>query len=120
MSDDKKRAIEAIRKVAEAKIAPYTKKAAKALEKGARKKIKELGMNPKDVEKALIAAEMVRSGKVEGSIKIGKNTRLKAEVDAKKKALKLKLNHKLGKNTNLSGEYDSGSKSGRVGFTHNF
>ena len=86
--ENKDRAIAALRKVAEKKAAPYVKKAGKKVQ---RKIANFTGLDKKTLGKALAVAEMARSGKLKGSARIGKNTRLKGEIDVKNKSIKAGL-----------------------------
>ena len=74
------------------------KKAAKsALRKVAGKvtvdKLKELGLSKSELgqaaAKAAAVAETARTGKIKGSVKVGKNKRLSGSYDHKKKAIEL-------------------------------
>lgn len=94
MSDqDKKAAKQALRKLAGHYAKPYTKKATKKVEKVAKRGLASLGISEDDAKKALALAEIARTGKVKGSMKLGKNTRLEGEIDAKKKSGKVSLKH---------------------------
>lgn len=89
MSENKSnrgRAIAALKKAAGKKAKPHTKKLA-------RKALKELGADNKTVAKALYLADMARKGKVKGKVRLGENTSLEGELDAKKKSISARLKH---------------------------
>jgi hypothetical protein len=92
---DKKRAIDALRKIAEAKVKPYKKKLSKKVEKYAKTKLKDLGVDPKMASKVAALAQIIKTGKIRGKYRIGKNTRLEGEIDAKNKSVKAELKHEF-------------------------
>ena len=92
--DDEKRAKDAITKLALRRLNPLKKAITDKVEDEVTDFTEEnLGIDKASLEKALMMAEIARSGRVKGKHRLGDNTTLEGELDFKNKGWKLGLKH---------------------------